>query len=73
MENLTLTNEMIDRGRSRNGGWSNRQFELLGVTFPAKRGWKKALVGKPVPADVFQQFIDLRDKHLPTPLSKVNA
>lgn len=69
---VRLTREIIQRGKSLRGGWSNKQFRLLGVNNPknAPKGWKKHLenlcdkgeVWLPV-LDVLH-FLQLKDAHL---------
>ncbi len=61
---MLLTNEMIEQGRSRNGGWSLDQFRLLGFDSFPQKGWKKVLIGKEIEPEIIKQFIELKDKHL---------
>lgn len=61
---VILTKEMIDAGASLNGGWSRKQTDLLGVQWPLKNGWKKAMIGKRISKEHYTAFLELRDKHL---------
>lgn len=64
MKQIVLTNKLIEAGCSRNGGWSSRQLALFGIDgFP--KGWKRKLVGQRFPSNIVDQFIRLKDKHLP--------
>lgn len=56
---------MIQDGRSRRGGWSERQFVLLGVPYPPQKGWRKTILGKEFKEEVIKEFLKLKDRHLP--------
>jgi len=61
---MKLTREDIEKGRSLNGGWSQRQLELLGVKWPLPKGWARSLVGMEVSEDAYRRFIAMKDQHL---------
>lgn len=64
---MILTHELIEQGKSRIGGWSRDQLELLGVEWPPVAGWKDRLAcsGRDVADEVVAEFLDLKDRHLP--------
>jgi len=62
---VPITAEAIDRAASSNGGFSRAQLALFGVGFPPERGWKKRLIGTYASREVVDEFIALKDKHLP--------
>lgn len=41
-----VTHELLEAGKSPNGGWPKKQLALLGVPWPLKRGWKRRVIGK---------------------------
>lgn len=59
---MKITREFIEKGKSANNGWNNRQWAALGVTV-FKRGWAKALIGKDITEEMAKQFIELKDEH----------
>lgn len=61
---MIITNEIIDKGKSIHGGWGNDQFRALGINDFAIKGWKKELIGKDVPSEWVEMFLELKDKHL---------
>jgi len=61
---MKLTREDIEKGRSLNGGWSQKQLELLGVGWPLPKGWARSLVGMEVDEKAYLQFVNLKDQHL---------
>ena len=69
---VKLTRDIIKRGRSINGGWSNKQFKCLGVSNPnkAQKGWKKHLENLCDIGEVWLPILDvllflkLKDAHL---------
>jgi hypothetical protein len=63
LDSITLTIEILERGLSRNGGYSSKQLKLFGIEgFP--KGWKKGLVGQSFPRELVNEFIELKDRHL---------
>ncbi|GAA5021692.1 hypothetical protein GCM10025794_08380 [Massilia kyonggiensis] len=54
---MEITEEFLRTGASDRGGWSRQQLQLLGVTWPAPKGWKRALLGQTIADDIAQQFI----------------
>ena len=61
---MIITNELIVKGKSSNGGWSSKQLKLLGVAWPPQTGWLKKLIGKKVDEKIMLKFIRLKDHHL---------
>jgi len=59
---VILTLELLNRGKSLRGGWSNLQFETLGVK-EFKKGWRRKLLGSDIPEETIKKFIDLKDAH----------
>jgi len=66
---MILTQEIFEQGLSRNGGFSRKQFEALGLKLnpnkwtPAK-GWKSRVVGNDFPEETIRKFLALKDAHL---------
>ena len=68
---ITMTNEIMNQGKSRNGGWNSLQLRVLGIRGSKKRkGWRKRLIGEEFSEDAIQEFLDLRNKHLEKSLRK---
>lgn len=66
---IKLTSQKIDellrKGKSRNGSWSNKQLACLGVSAQEKvYGWKHRLVGKEISEAKAEEFVRLKDAHL---------
>ena len=61
---MIITDTIINRGMSRRGGWSMKQVKLLGVT-QFKKGWKHQILGLDVPNNIIEEFLFLKDGHLP--------
>lgn len=61
-EKIILTHQLIEQGRSENGGWNRNQFELLGVSWPPLKGWKERLNGTQMSRVKFEEFLELRGK-----------
>lgn len=62
MEYRTLTDNMIQDGMSKNGGWSDKQLICLGAE--KVKGWRKRLIGKRINAIRYEKFLSLKDEHL---------
>lgn len=60
-EMITLTRENLHALATKNGvGWNRRQLSLLGVTWPAQKGWLSGLIGKEITADLYHTLMLLR-------------
>ena len=47
---LRLTEQEIESGKTRKGGYSRKQLKAWGVSWPPVKGWKRALLaGTPIP------------------------
>lgn len=62
---MILTQEIIDKGKSTRGGWSNQQWRALGVTNKQLRisGWKYDILGTDINEDRIKEFLALKDNH----------
>jgi hypothetical protein len=72
---MKMTLKLLNAAKSTTGGYSKKQFELLGVTLyppmmPAS-GWRKGVVGKEYPDEVVHELLELKDAHL-TPTIIIN-
>ena len=47
-EYIEITEEFLVSGMQSGVGCNNDQLRLLGVELPAKKGWKKDLIGKQI-------------------------
>ncbi len=61
-----VTRELLESGKSKNGGWSRRQLEIVGVMWPLKKGWRRQLHKKArlITESELAEFVSLKDKHL---------
>ena len=53
---MTLTREMIERG-SHAFGYTRDQMIVLGVGWPAPRGWKYRVIGKTISERDYARFL----------------
>jgi hypothetical protein len=60
---ITMTEQIIERARSRRGSWNGDQFKVLGLSF-CEPNWKKKILGKRFPAEVICKYIAVRNVHL---------
>ena len=60
----TLTEELIEQARSKNGGWSKQQLEIIGVDWPPTKGWKKNITGEKFKESKINAFIELKNDHI---------
>jgi hypothetical protein len=64
----TITDDILERGRSKKGSWSRKQIDILGVKyekpFKLPKGWKKRICGKQISLRKLTLFLELKDKHL---------
>lgn len=46
-----ITNDWLMQHRTKKGGWTKRQFEILWLKWPMKKGWKKFVIGQHLTCD----------------------
>ena len=60
---MELTEEIIEKAKSSNGGFSKKQLETIGVEWIYK-GWLKESMKKEFTKEQLDEFIRLKDLHL---------
>lgn len=60
---MILTKEIIEQGKSINGGWSVRQIEIFGANQQIK-GWRKLISDMDFPEASIKEFLLLKNNHL---------
>ena len=60
---MILTKEILDEGRSNNGGFGSKQLKLLGVEWPPPTGWANNVIGQEYEQEILEKFVDLKNKH----------
>lgn len=63
---MKITQEIFNRGKSQNGGWSKAQTDALGIHWPLKIGWQQRYIGIEVAPEAIERFLELKDAHLST-------
>lgn len=66
-EQITLTMDLINAGANHRNGYKQKQIRLLGAevnpkTGWPKPGWKRDMIGKKISAEVYRQFLALKDQ-----------
>ena len=61
-----LTEDILNKGKSKNGGYSKKQLELIGINWPPIKGWKKKCYSGNyfISSKNILKFISLKDKHI---------
>jgi hypothetical protein len=54
---VTITDDLIESGKSVAGGYSKAQLVLLGVAWPPVTGWKKQIIGSQITSDAAARFV----------------
>jgi hypothetical protein len=53
---VKLTDEWMRAHATRNGGYSKKQLELIGVAWPPITGWRKEISGREIDAAAAEEF-----------------
>ncbi|CAG9269835.1 hypothetical protein [Paraburkholderia caribensis] len=53
---MKITDEWMRAHATRNGGYTKKQLELAGVTWPPITGWKKEISGREVDVAAAEEF-----------------
>lgn len=56
-ELVKVTKWHIDNAITKNGGWTMRQIEAVGLEWPPKRGWRDEIIGKEITQDNLSIFL----------------
>ncbi len=59
-EYVPLTKEIIERGRTPNGGFTKSQLAAIGVSWPPAKDWIENTIGKMVTYNQIEQFYKIR-------------
>lgn len=59
-----ITREILELAKSDLGGYSDKQFALVGIYRPIPKGWRKKVVGQEFPDESVTEFITLKNAHL---------
>ena len=59
-----ITREILELAKSDLGGYSDKQFALVGISRPIPKGWRKKVVGQEFPDASVTEFIALKNAHL---------
>lgn len=54
---VTITDDLIESGKSAAGGYSKAQLASLGVAWPPVSGWKKQVIGRQITSDAAARFV----------------
>lgn len=60
---MILTKEILERGKSSNGGWNRKQLNVFGIP-DFKEKWKRKIIGKDFSESVIKEFLSFHDAHL---------
>lgn len=52
----TVTKEYIDFHKSIKGGWTRKQVEALGASWPLKPGWQEGVIGREISDEAAADF-----------------
>ena len=57
---VEITEDFLVSGMTSGCGMNKEQFQLLGLEYPAPKGWKQSLIGKKISKETAQKFIELK-------------
>lgn len=62
MSEVHVTEKFITQGQSFRGGWTRRQFEILGFDWPPPPGWRRKTVGRRISKELADEFLALKSQ-----------
>ena len=56
-----ITMDIIEQGKTKNGGYTKKQLEILGVQWPPVKGWKTNIKKNPIiiSKEKLNEFLEL--------------
>lgn len=68
---VVITEDFLVSGMTSGCGINKDQFKLLGLEYPAPKGWKQKLIGKKISKETAEKFIALKGVHKKADRKKV--
>lgn len=56
-EMIEITEGLIERGKSKRGGWNKHQLACLGVEWPPPKNWKHRVIGTKISRSSVAKFL----------------
>lgn len=69
---IKITQEVLNKGLSKKGGYSDKQIKVLGDSLYTK-GWRARLLKKFISQESLDEFISLKNEHLSKELKKTSS
>ena len=63
MAEYPVTHQLLDEASNASGGYTKRQIEALGLTWPLRKGWKSALLNSGLVLSQEQYDLLMWDSH----------
>ena len=54
---MKVTEEFIKKGKTLKGGYTKKQLEILGISWPPQKGWVKKVLNKEISVEEAEEFI----------------
>lgn len=68
---VEITEEFLVSGMTSSCGINKDQLKILGLEYPAPKGWKHCLIGKRISKETAEKFIALKGIHKPKDRSSI--
>ncbi len=68
---VVITEDFLVSGMTSGCGINKDQFKILGLEYPAPKGWKQSLIGKRISKETAEKFIALKGVHKPKDRSSI--
>ncbi len=52
-----LSNELLELSKTKTGGYTKEQLNIIGVSWPPPKGWKKKITNTMLPYDIIDAFV----------------
>ena len=53
---MKITDEWLKKNKTKNGGYTKLQLNLIGIPWPPIHGWKKLVIGKEISLEKKKAF-----------------
>lgn len=58
---MKVTQEFLDKHKTKRGAYTKAQLELIGVSWPPKKGWKEKVIGRELTKQQEKEFIKAKN------------
>ena len=72
---MKITKEFLNEHKTKNGAYTRKQFQILGIGWPPGKGWERQIIGKELTieeAELFEKAKNIKIENRRKKFKKLN-